>query len=71
MSGQTAAAAAATAVAAACTVIAARRAAAPNPRRPAFIAWTIGFALFTVAAAALLAGGGQRLDGRPSSGSTT
>ncbi|MGH3140240.1 MAG: hypothetical protein ACRDQE_10940 [Gaiellales bacterium] len=57
MSGQTAAAAAATAVAAACTVIVARRAAAaPNPRRPAFIAWTIGFALFTVAAAALWLG---------------
>jgi len=56
MSGQTAAAAAATAVAAVCTVIAARRAAAPNPRRPAFIAWTIGFALFTVAAAALWLG---------------
>ena len=57
MNGQTAAAAAATAVAAACTVIVARRAAAaPNPRRPAFIAWTIGFALFTVAAAALWLG---------------
>jgi hypothetical protein len=56
MSGQTAAAAAATAVAAVCTVIAARRAAAPNPRRAAFIAWTIGFALFTVAAAALWLG---------------
>jgi len=39
-----------------CTVIAARRAAARNPRRPAFIAWTIGFALFTVAAAALWLG---------------
>jgi len=56
MSGQTAAAAAATAVAAVCTVIAARRAAPSNPRRPAFIAWTIGFALFTVAAAALWLG---------------
>jgi len=56
MSGQTAAAAAATAVAAACTVIAARRALAPSPRRPAFVAWTIGFALFTIAAAALWLG---------------
>ena len=56
MSGQTAAAAAATAVAAACTAIAARRAIAPSPRRPAFIAWTVGFALFTAAAAALWLG---------------
>ena len=56
MSGQTAAAAAATAVASACTAIAARRAIAPSPRRPAFIAWAVGFALFTVAAAALWLG---------------
>jgi hypothetical protein len=56
MSGQTAAAAAATAVAAVCTAIAARRAVAPNPRRPAFIAWAVGFALFTAAAAMLWLG---------------
>jgi len=56
MSGQTAAAAAATAVAAACTAIAARRAIAPSPRRPAFIAWAVGFALFTAAAAMLWLG---------------
>ncbi len=56
MSGQTLAAAAATAVAAVCTAIAARRAAAPGPRRPAFVAWAIGFALFTTAAAALWLG---------------
>ena len=56
MSGQTAAAAAATAVALACTAIAVRRALASGPRRPAFVAWAVGFALFTTAAAALWLG---------------
>jgi hypothetical protein len=56
MSGQTAAAAAATMVAAVCTAIAARRAIPPGPRRPALVAWAIGFALFTVATAALWLG---------------
>ena len=43
-------------MAAACNAIAMRRAVAPSPRRPAFVAWAIGFALFTTAAAALWLG---------------
>ena len=57
MSGQTLAAAVAAGVAAACTVIVADAPAhRPGPRRAPLIAWTIGFALFTVAALALLDG---------------
>jgi hypothetical protein len=53
MSGQTAAAAVAALVAAACTAVCARRLARAGGRRPPMIAWTLGFALFTVAAGAL------------------
>ncbi|HEY0388507.1 MAG TPA: hypothetical protein VGC71_08705 [Gaiellales bacterium] len=52
MSGQTAAAAVAALVSLACTVVVAGRA-LRRPVRPPLVAWTIGFALFTVATAAL------------------
>ena len=56
MNGQTLAAAVAAAVAAACTVVVATRLGKAGPRRAPLIAWTIGFALFTAATAALLDG---------------
>ena len=56
MSGQTLAAGMAAAVAAACTAIVAARLVGPGQRRAPLVAWTIGFALFTVAALALLDG---------------
>jgi hypothetical protein len=60
MSGQTAAAAAATAVSLACTVVVARRAySRPGSARAALVAWTCGFALFTVATASLWYGASQ------------
>ena len=52
MSGQTAAAAVAALVSLACTIVVASRA-RRRPLRPPLIAWTIGFALFTVATVAL------------------
>jgi hypothetical protein len=56
MSAETLSAGAAAAVSAACTVVVARRLASPRGRRPPFVAWTIGFALFTAATLALLDG---------------
>ena len=56
MNGQTLAAAVAAGVAAACTVVVATRLRRAGPRRTPLIAWTIGFALFTTAALALLDG---------------
>jgi hypothetical protein len=56
MSGQTLAAAVAAAVSAACTVVVVTRLRRAGPRRAPLIAWTIGFALFTAATAALLDG---------------
>jgi hypothetical protein len=60
MSGQTAAAAAAALVSVACSfVVAARAARRAGPARPALLAWTAGFALFTVATGALWYGAWQ------------
>ena len=59
MSGQTVAAAAAAAVSLACTAVAGRRALRPGGTRPALIAWTVGFALFTLATASLWYGAWQ------------
>jgi len=60
MSGQTAAAAVAAAVSLTCTVVVARRAArSSGDPRSALVAWTIGFALFTVATCALWYGAWQ------------
>ncbi len=56
MSAETLAAAVAAGVAAACTAIVARRLASARSRKAPLIAWTIGFALFTVASLALLDG---------------
>jgi hypothetical protein len=58
MSGQTAAAAIAALVSLACTIVVASRA-RRRPLRPPLIAWTIGFALFTVATVALWYGAWQ------------
>lgn len=60
MSGQTAAAAAAALVSVTCTcVVAARAARRSGSARPALLAWTAGFALFTVATGALWYGAWQ------------
>jgi hypothetical protein len=60
MSGQTAAAAAAAAVSLACTVVVGRRAAVrAGSTRAALVAWTFGFALFTVGTASLWYGAWQ------------
>jgi hypothetical protein len=56
MTGETLAAALAAVVAAACTGVVALRLARARSRRAPLIAWTIGFALFTVASVALLDG---------------
>lgn len=53
MSAQTTAAALAALVSLACTGVIAARLAAPGARRAPFAAWTVGFALFTVAETAL------------------
>ena len=56
MTGQAPAAAVATVVAAVCTAAVARRLLQGRGPRPPFLAWTAGFALFTVAEAALWRG---------------
>jgi hypothetical protein len=56
MSAETLAAAVAAGVAAACTAVVATRLAHARSRRAPLVAWTIGFALFTAASAALLDG---------------
>ena len=53
MSSETAAAGVAAVVAAICTVVCVRRLAATGWRRPPLIAWSVGFALFTIATVAL------------------
>ena len=56
MSGQAPAAAVATVMAAVCTAAVALRLAQGRAPRPPFVAWTAGFALFTIAEAALWRG---------------
>ena len=65
MSWQAPAAAVATAVTAACTVVVAGRLRRPNPVRSAFAAWTVGFALFTLANAALWDGAARGWSAAP------
>lgn len=65
MSWQAPAAAVATAVTAACTVVVAGRVRRPSPVRAAFAAWTVGFALFTLANAALWDGAARGWSAAP------